>query len=694
MLIPKYAKLVVTKRFDGAAAAIEAVKSGSFYIGVDEAQDNTSGSFREQYQLNLQPWSPDNPTGYRYIDAGGQYVWVLDELLPLKSYWVAEHKYTASSPYTTAKRFQLYNSTQSTLTGTGYRVQVEHVYPYADDVWVDAIQTVAFTNRYTSPRELSLIKLDGVTGNPLSDVPFRFVLYPVQEDGSTPEVSMDFVTGPNGRITLEFPQTLEWNGQQISIRSWQEGVFDGRHRFSITESPHPGYQALQGPITGYVTLYDDKGCTLTLDESSNPLLLVEDQGGGSILYVANRPETMQVQVSKHWQGGASRAVNMQLLRNGVPVLGKNITLGADAALVSADGAHNTDQWSYTWTGLPAYVDGTKADYTVREEWIGVPGGTDSIHYNTAADADGYADYIVSMTRSGEGDISVHVENTPDGGQVVFSKVDDLQQAVPGAEFTVYRDEACTIPISASDFRDGTDKEKPAVFVSDANGMVTIPVLKEGTYALRETKAPLGWTLKDARTFTLTFSPQGGSLTGIDPDNGQSETVTQVVNQVYAVPITIRKTVSGTDSPLSGAVFSLHASGADGSMVSTPIPGSERYVTGDDGLVSLGRLRRGVYYLVEEQAPAGYQRLKEPIRVTIPDSGASPVTAIKAVSNTGLSVTDEGVITVGNSAGVTLPATGGSGELMEQFGTLLLLAAGALWLLCLLPRRGKAGDRPR
>ncbi len=704
MLIPKYAKLVVTKSFVGDPAAIENIKNGSFYIGVDEEKDNTSGSGKEQYQLNLQPWSVSNPTGYRFIDSSGRYVWVIDDLLPLKSYYVAEHSYTAASPYTTTKSWQVYNSTQSSLSGNSYRLQVEHVYPYADSVWIDGIQTVAFTNHYTRPRELSLIKLDSTTKHPLSSVPFQFVLYANQGDGTIVEIKKDYTTEPNGRISVTFPTELTYNGQTVRIPSKQEGVFDGRHRFSITEKAHEGYRLLPGPITGTVIFYDDRDAGVELDDNSNPLFYVEKGGGegtekGAIIYVENEPETVQVSVSKSWINGASRPVNMQLLQNGVPVIGKNVTLGAEADRVSSDPAHNSSGWTYTWTELPAYVDGTAAAYTVREEWIGLPGGSDSYHYNTSADADGYADYIVSQTRTTDenGNVSAYVVNTPDGGQVVFSKIDDLNQAVPGAEFTVYRDDACAIPIRAEDFRDGTDKESPSRFVSDSKGIVTIPALKTGTYYMKETGVPLGWTLKDDRIYTLTFEGGTGTLTSSDPVTGQTSPVTQIENPVYAAEVTIRKTVSGTEQTLSGTVFSLHAAEADGSMKPAPVRDKDQLITGPDGLVSLGSLRRGVYYLVEETAPPGYEKLNEPIRLTVPDSSSARITAIKAVSRTGLAVSAEGVVTVGNSPGVSLPVTGFRGEaLLKAAGTALLIPASLYWsflLLLCLKRLGqtKGGD---
>ena len=74
------------------------------------------------------------------------------------------------------------------------------------------------------------------------------------------------------------------------------------------------------------------------------------------------------------------------------------------------------------------------------------------------------------------------------------------------------------------------------------------------------------------------------------------------------------------------------------------------------------LADGTYYLVETKAPAGYNRLEEPVTVTVAGSDADP---------TSLTVNEK----VENSAGTLLPSTGGMGTtVFYVLGAVLVMGA--------------------
>ena len=79
---------------------------------------------------------------------------------------------------------------------------------------------------------------------------------------------------------------------------------------------------------------------------------------------------------------------------------------------------------------------------------------------------------------------------------VFSAVKQSSKdgkALAGAEFTVYSDKDC--------------KNSVATASSDANGKLTFDFKSEGSYYVKETKAPKGYVLSD-KVIEITVSNKG------------------------------------------------------------------------------------------------------------------------------------------------------------------------------------------
>ena len=89
-----------------------------------------------------------------------------------------------------------------------------------------------------------------------------------------------------------------------------------------------------------------------------------------------------------------------------------------------------------------------------------------------------------------------------------------------------------------------------------------------------------------------------------------------------------------------------------------------------GHVNIKGLAAGTYYLVETKAPAGYNKLKEAVKVEIED--------LDEDDNDLLSTVTAKEVSVENKAGVELPATGGIGTtIFYVVGGVLVVAAGVL-----------------
>ena len=89
-----------------------------------------------------------------------------------------------------------------------------------------------------------------------------------------------------------------------------------------------------------------------------------------------------------------------------------------------------------------------------------------------------------------------------------------------------------------------------------------------------------------------------------------------------------------------------------------------------GHVNIKGLAAGTYYLVETKAPAGYNKLKEAVKVEIEDLDPEDKDSLTTVTAKEVSVE--------NKAGVELPATGGIGTtIFYVVGGVLVVAAGVL-----------------
>lgn len=171
---------------------------------------------------------------------------------------------------------------------------------------------------------------------------------------------------------------------------------------------------------------------------------------------------------------------------------------------------------------------------------------------------------------------------------------------------------------------------------------------------------------------------------IDPGEPGGPTVTPEVETRWG-GLTVEKI--GTDSaPLTGAVFQVFTSAADAAAQTNPVTlggDTEFEVVAADGTLTIEGLRysdfaNGVtvapgdagylqYYLVEVQAPDGYELLAEPIEFT--------VTA--ATSAVGIDLT---ITNVPHNGGFQLPFTGGTGSGLLYLVGIGLIAGGVVFLV--------------
>ena len=137
--------------------------------------------------------------------------------------------------------------------------------------------------------------------------------------------------------------------------------------------------------------------------------------------------------------------------------------------------------------------------------------------------------------------------------------------------------------------------------TDANGVITLDGLPEGSYIVTEIKAPDGYILQDTpKTFEI---KDGGSME-------------LVFTNKKAYGLQIRKVVKDTGEALPGAKFRVEK--ATGELIG-------EYTSNSSGLVTVSGLEDGVYVVTEIKAPEGYRLDGTPQNVIVKAGELATVT---------------------------------------------------------------------
>lgn len=180
--------------------------------------------------------------------------------------------------------------------------------------------------------------------------------------------------------------------------------------------------------------------------------------------------------------------------------------------------------------------------------------------------------------------------------------------------------------------------------------------------------------------------------GNDPQNTITTTPSEAKTPTY--PLQIHKLIKGqTSSYLAGATFRIYRSEQDAKVNTNPIgvkgsngsytvdKTSQKYdmvsigdgtTVGTDMNLKLNGLKAGTYWLVETDAPDGYNGITAPIKITITKSDDTDVHHW-TISQNGTDEPDK-VIDIENSTGSLLPGTGGMGTILfTVIGVALVIA---------------------
>lgn len=167
-------------------------------------------------------------------------------------------------------------------------------------------------------------------------------------------------------------------------------------------------------------------------------------------------------------------------------------------------------------------------------------------------------------------------------------------------------------------------------------------------------------------------------------------------KVFTYGIDLLKKDEGTNTVLKGVEFTLtdntdkavNVKKNDSNTFYTPGGSSNTVTTDDQGKIYIRGLKPGTYKLIETKTNAGYVLLKNPVVIVITQTNAETGAATATVGDKAVtmnsdqnnkdSATAEVPLTVVNSKGFNLPATGGRGiALFTIAGIAIVAAAGSL-----------------
>ena len=342
----------------------------------------------------------------------------------------------------------------------------------------------------------------------------------------------------------------------------------------------------------------------------------------------------------------------------------------------------------TWYDLPKYDDtGAAIVYTVDE--TGMKYGDDPIENWQA---------VFDTTKDDTAVNTVIIDNTPKETSILVTKIwlnngtarrdktsisFEVWQKVGEAEATQYTPDSLPTQVLYQDgvWQTVTVDHLPLYVRTDDNTYV------EATYYVVET----GETGNTVITYKKETAAEEGEAADQAANGGETITIYNRDASVDINVIKIDESTRSNENPttLPNAKFTLSVL-IENDLVPYPDAGHNEQTTNSEGKLTFEGLRAGRYQISESAAPEGYNSLTFSLYFTIDEDGN--VTWTNALWN---AIASQNMVeytpatntfTIGNTAGVELPATGGMGTTVFYVTGAVMTLGAALWLILRRKRR--------
>lgn len=339
--------------------------------------------------------------------------------------------------------------------------------------------------------------------------------------------------------------------------------------------------------------------------------------------------------------------------------------------------------AYTFSDLAAgyylvYVTGGKE---IQSSLVTVDATTSTVNLKTEAPsitktadkATAEIGQVVTYTVTGA------IPDTTGYANYVYKINDELSKGldfVNDANGTACTDNKVTVKVAFKDATDASTAPTEATLDSTNNKKMSLDLSAwvKANQTNKGKEFTVTYYAKVNKDAVVTNNNKASLEYGNNPDDTTTTTPSEAKTNTY--PLDINKTKTGSDEKLAGAKFSLYTSvedakngenaikvsGSNGNYVVDPASTitefeSVKSIEGKGYNLHINGLEAKDYWLVETQAPEGFNKLTAPIKVTITKTGDAEWT----VSKDG-TVEDDKIIDVKNSTGSLLPSTGGRGAI--------------------------------
>ena len=464
-----------------------------------------------------------------------------------------------------------------------------------------------------------------------------------------------FAAGGTNTLTVNANGGQNLNGQTVSLYKL----------FDVTESESPAEGETTTKNYAYTVNTDYKAALAEVLKGSLTADSTDEQFAEAVLKL-----------------GADNSAEVQNFANAFTA--KALTSGLTVTETSGKIAES--KTSYKFTGLDAgyylvYVTGGKE---IQSSLVTVDSPTSTVNLKTEAP---------SITKNAD-------KETVEIGQVVkYTVAGSIPDTTGYGDYQYIIHDTLSTGLDFANDAAGTATEGTAVTVSIAfetgvtdKGAAPVTAVLSGEGNRVMTLDLSAWVRANqenkGKTFTVTYYAKVNANAVVTEKNsaqleygnkpGETTTTTPSEAKTPTYPLDINKIKKGSEEKLAGAKFSLYrtendatdgtnaitVSGSNGSYVVDPastntVFESAASIDGKGYNLHLNGLAEGTYYLKEIEAPAGYNKLTSPIKVTITKDSTN-------VENWTIHKNDvkedDKIIDIENSTGSILPSTGGAGTI--------------------------------